>query len=225
MRLVWGLAPPFRTARRFAPDSKCGERRTEPPEREGQGSGDPTPGRFWLGFRSAARGGRSPRSGRGRGRGTRLLAGSGSGFRSAARGGRSPRSGRGRGRGTRLPAGSGSGFRSAARGDGAPGAGGAGVPDSWPVLARVSEVPRVAGDPRRRREADGAPGAGGVGVGGPDSYPSWLGNRNFLASLGPAAASSVSASLSCERGRAPFHTFPPESIGSERSSLPEAFSC
>ncbi len=50
MRLVWGLAPPFRTARRFAPDSKCGESRPETPEREGQGSGDPTPSRFWLGL-------------------------------------------------------------------------------------------------------------------------------------------------------------------------------
>ena len=100
-----------RAARKWAPDR-------EKARRIGVSRRRPLPGRaarrFALGFRSAARAARRPRSGRCWGRGTRLPAAPGSGFRSAATAARRPRSGRGWGRGTRLPAAPGSGFRSAA---------------------------------------------------------------------------------------------------------------
>ena len=47
------------------------------------------------------------------------------------------------------------------------------------------------------------------------------GNRNFLARLRRAAASSDWSLLSCERGSFPPFTLSPEHAGSERSSLPD----
>ena len=134
---------------------------------------------------------------------------------------------RGWGRGTRLPHGDPRSRRGWGRG-----------PDSQSLLARASAV---------RREPHGDPGAGGDGVGEPDSQSllarlpqcgesrtetpeqegmgsgnptpsrSWLGNRNFLARLRRATASSDSWFCFCERGAgAPLSHFPPGHAGSEQ---------
>ena len=53
-RRLGPVGPHPRTARRFrAGLPKCGESRTETPEQEGLGSGDPTPSRSWLGNRNS----------------------------------------------------------------------------------------------------------------------------------------------------------------------------
>ena len=63
-----------------------------------------------------------------------------------------------------------------------------------------------------------------MGSGNPTPSRSWLGNRNSLARLRRAAASSDWSLLICERGAAaPLSHFPPGHAGSERSSLPSVF--
>ena len=65
-----------------------------------------------------------------------------------------------------------------------------------------------AGLPKCGESRTETPEQEGLGSGDPTPSRSWLGNRNSLARLRRAAASSDWSLLICERG-GPFHTFPP----------------
>ena len=81
-----------------------------------------------------------------------------------------------------------------------------------------------AGLPKCGESRTETPEREGLGSGNPTPSRSWLGNRNSLARLRRAAASSDWSLPSCKRGAiAPLSHFPPGHAGSEQSSLPSVF--